>query len=247
MWDRRILKSNAKIALRGRYWLIFAVTLLSGIISSGLTGIFNFITKVMTFFTNPLDFIRIIFTLHEIPRAVFLPNALIFIFIALPIEVGVARFFVQNHFGVTEFETMFSSFKREYLNTVGAMFVTSIITCLWALLLIVPGIIKGLQYSMVSYILADNPIILGSRAREISRIMTYNELGSIFVLYLSFIGWFALGLLTFGISNYFIMPYFQATRAELYIFLRDRAIQTNQVRPEEFGLFPQENPEPQHE
>jgi len=33
-----------------------------------------------------------------------------------------------------------------------------------------------------------------------------------------------------------IMPYYYATLAELYIFLRDRAIQTGMVQPEELSL-----------
>ena len=42
MWDRRILKSNAKTALRGRYWLAFAVALVACILAGHLfTGGMN--------------------------------------------------------------------------------------------------------------------------------------------------------------------------------------------------------------
>ena len=101
------------------------------------------------------------------------------IFVAFPIVIGMARFFVQNHFGVTQFETTFSGFRQNYFNGVGAMFVTDLFIGLWTLLFIIPGIIKGLEYSLVPFILADNPSMPGSRAREISRIM---ELGAIVCL-----------------------------------------------------------------
>ena len=39
-----------------------------------------------------------------------------------------------------------------------------------------------------------------------------------------------------GIGVFFVNPYYEATKAELYIYLRDRAIQTGMVQPEELGL-----------
>ena len=246
MWDRRILKSNAKIALGGRYWTAFGVTLLATVISnaySSVTGrftvgfnLFGLNANVMRTDTSPnmLGLIERVGLINPFSYVGFL----YFIFIVLPIVIGVSRFFVQNHFGVTEFGTMFSGFNRGYLTSVGAMLVTYIFTVLWTLLLIIPGIIKGLEYSMVQYILADNPNIHGTRAREISRVMTNGEKGAIFVLGLSFIGWFLLGAVCFGVGILFVLPYYEATMAELYIFLRDRAIQTNQINPAELGLVP---------
>jgi uncharacterized membrane protein len=60
------------------------------------------------------------------------------------------------------------------------------------MLFVIPGIIKSLQYCMVPFLLSDNPHMSGSRARQLSRMMTDGEKGAIFVLYLSFIGWFFL-------------------------------------------------------
>nr|WP_319489492.1 DUF975 family protein [uncultured Caproiciproducens sp.] len=246
MWDRGILKSNAKIALGGRYWTAFGVALLALVISGAYSWMADKFTVGFTLFGLNVNVMRMDMPLN-IPGLIErmgLVNPfsyigfLYFIFIALPVTVGVSRFFVQNHFGVTDFSTMFSGFNRSYLTSVGAMLVTYIFTVLWGLLLIIPGIIKSLEYSMVQYILADNPSIPGSRARELSRIMTNGEKGAIFVLWLSFIGWYLLGAICFGVGILFVNPYFEATLAELYIFLRDRAIQTNQINPAELGLVP---------
>lgn len=237
MWDRAILKSNAKIALKGRYWTAFGVCLLASIIGGAysiITMPFNLSYQAMA--RDATVGMEQLLAQSGLINLISIGGALFSVFVTLPIAIGMARFFLQNHFGVTDFSTLFSGFRNSYINGVGAMFVTELFIGLWSLLLIIPGIVKALQYSMVQYILADNPAIPGSRAREISRIMTNGEKGAIFVLMLSFLGWFILGAICFGVGLLFVIPYYEATMAELYIFLRDRAIQTNQVNPAELGL-----------
>lgn len=238
MWDRGILKSNAKIALRGRYWTAFGVSLLAMIITGGLsTATYRYNLNYQQMAQDPNINFEALMAQSGMMNLLSIIGLVYSIFIAFPIIIGLSRFFVHNHFGVTKFETMFSGFKQNYWNGVGAMFVTYLFIGLWSLLLVIPGIIKSLQYAMVPYILADNPLMPGSRAREISSVMTRGEKGAIFVLYLSFIGWYLLGTLCFFVGTLFVTPYFQATTAELYIFLRDRAIQTSQVNPAELGLI----------
>ena len=53
--------------------------------------------------------------------------------------------------------------------------------------------------------------------------MTDGQKWEIFVLQLSFLGWILLGSLLCGIGLFFVEPYVQATYAELYAKLRDRA------------------------
>mgnify|MGYP006295230481 CR=1 FL=1 len=87
-------------------------------------------------------------------------------------------------------------------------------------MLIIPGIIKSYAYRMVPYILAENPKIGHRRALDLSNKMTRGEKWKIFVLDLSFIGWFILGALFFGIGVFFVQPYYDATNSELYIKLK---------------------------
>lgn len=225
MWDRTILKSNAKIALSGRYWMAFAASLVASLLGGGYS-----------FFTAHY---QVNLSGSENYGAMMIPNfggILFTAFVSMPILIGMSRFFLQNHFGVTDFGTVFSGFQMNYINGVGAMFLTNLFIFLWSLLLVIPGIVKGLEYSMVPYLLADNPSLPGNRAREISRMMTNGEKWNIFVLGLSFLGWFFLGALCFGVGILFVIPYFNATMTELYIFLRDRAIQANMLNPAELGL-----------
>ena len=245
MWSRQILKSNAKIALTGRYWRAFVVALLAGL----LTGIAN-LGDTISNFLNQYDSYQSLFRSYDAayPQIVFLDvlrtwvvpltvfGLLLSIFVINNLRIGEARYFVQNHFGETHVETLFSGFRNGYGNSVVAMFVTDLFIFLWSLLLLIPGIYKTYQYYMVPYILSDNPNIPGARARSISRAMTDGEKLNIFLLELSFIGWYLLGGLCLGIGVFFVNPYYEATKAELYIYLRDRAIQTGMVQPEELGL-----------
>lgn len=218
MWDRSILKSNAKVALKGCYWTAFGVMLVAMLISSAYSSLTSLLV------------------LTPIAGAVWLGGIVFAVFVSIPITIGMTRYFLRNHFGAAEFETLFTGFKQGYMNGVGAMLVTYLFIGLWSLLLVVPGIIKAIQYCLVPFILADNPDIPGSRAREISRMLTDGEKGRIFVFILSFIGWFCLGALCLGIGVLFVYPYFYASLAELYIFLRDRAIANNMLNPAELNL-----------
>jgi uncharacterized membrane protein len=237
MWDRGILKSNAKIALSGRYWTAFGVSFVAMLLGGG----YSFLTwRYNNGYNQISDASARLAAMQQqsgMGSLIFFGSILFLTFVSFPIVIGAARYFVHNHFGVTQFDTLFSGFRRNYLNGAGSMFITYLFICLWSLLLVIPGIVKALQYSMVPFILADNPAMPGSRAREISRIMTNGEKGAIFVLGLSFIGWYLLGSLCFGVGVFFVNPYFQATLAELYLYLRDRAIMTNQINPVELGLI----------
>ena len=95
-------------------------------------------------------------------------------------------------------------------------FFVGLFTSLWSLLFFIPGIIKGISYSMAPYILAENE---GKPALECineSKAMTEGHKMELFVLELSFIGWHLLALVTFGLSYIYVTPYLSTTRAGFY-------------------------------
>ena len=105
-------------------------------------------------------------------------------------------------------------------------------------LLALPVIIKGYSYRMTPWILADNPQIGYKRALKLSIQLTRGHKWGIFVLDLSFIGWFILGGLLCGIGIMFVMPYFQAVQAELYARLRRLGVDQVLCTMEELGFSP---------
>lgn len=94
--------------------------------------------------------------------------------------------------------------------------ITGFFVYLWSLLLIIPGIIKGISYSMAPYILADNPQMTAREALRSSKSLMDGKKGKLFYLGLSFIGWVLLGSITLGIAYIWIVPYMQATFAAFY-------------------------------
>ncbi|WP_235885348.1 DUF975 family protein [Paenibacillus cymbidii] len=98
----------------------------------------------------------------------------------------------------------------------------SIFTVLWSLLLIVPGIIAWYRYSMAFFILRDDPDVGAMEAIRRSKSMMDGYKGQLFLLYLSFIGWFLLTLLTCGIGTLWLYPYYMTAKAHFYQALKER-------------------------
>lgn len=91
---------------------------------------------------------------------------------------------------------------------------------LWSLLLVIPGLIKSYSYAMSNFILADNPTMSANDAITASRKMMDGNKWRLFCLDFSFIGWYLLCGLTFGLLTFFVEPYHQAARAEFYESIR---------------------------
>lgn len=248
MWTRAELKQNAKDVLRNNYWMAFAVSLvyslITGIVSSGSSFVNNSATGSASSTGTGLEIspemlgaLLLIALLGSLIGLVI--GFVLSFFVFGPMQVGMVRYYMESRNGASSFGQLFYGFKRNYMNTATAMFLTNLFVSLWSLLLIVPGIIKGLAWSQVPYILAENPNLSGARARAISAQMTDGQKWEIFVLQLSFLGWILLGSLLCGIGLFFVEPYVQATYAELYAKLRDRALSEGFATLEELpGALP---------
>jgi uncharacterized membrane protein len=235
MWIRGDLKARAKQALRENgYWIALAVVVIVMILS----GIFGGAGRSgggpnleYRFGRGDLTrFARYGWSILPVGPALagFLGilAALYVIFVANPLQVGKVRFFLEHRVRPSAIGAIFRPFTRGYLNAVKTVFLQGLFIFLWTLLLIIPGIIKAFQYILVPYILAENPDIEWRRALELSRKMTDGCKFDIFVLQLSFLGWYLLGLLALVIGTLFVGPYYEGTMAELYAALRLKALES---------------------
>lgn len=105
-----------------------------------------------------------------------------------------------------------------------AQFFMSLFIWLWSLLLIIPGIIKAYAYSMTFFILAENKGMSVLEAITLSRKMMDGHKMDLFLLSLSFIGWFILVVITFGIAGIWVYPYFYATLANFYLSVKEDCV-----------------------
>jgi len=109
---------------------------------------------------------------------------------------------------------------------------------LWSLVgiftLMIPTIIKIISYSMTKYILACHPNVTATNALKLSIRMTNGHKWKIFVMWLSFFGWFMLSLCSFYIVGIvYAFPYMRLSYAGLFIELRNEAIATGTIHPAE--------------
>lgn len=138
------------------------------------------------------------------------------------IVIGERRFFLEaRNYHQTRISKIFFLFKLRFIrNPVWIMLCRSIYQFLWDLT-IVGGIIKHYEYSMIPFILAENPSISRSDAFHLSKQLMHGNKWRMFLLHLSFFGWHLLSLFTLGILDFlFVNPYMAGTDAELYMELR---------------------------
>lgn len=254
MLSRRELKDKAKNVLKKCYWKAFVVA----IIVTFATGLLDKVkftfsdTDIETKFDGFSSFmgnginlraIDIVALMPFIIQAICIGILSILLVVAFKVFignmfiVGASRFFTEAESGNDNLNSVTFAFSNgNYLKNVLTMFLRSLYIFLWSLLFFFPGVVKHYAYSMVPYIIADNPNLSSDEVFKISNLLTKNNKWKIFILDLSFIGWFILGVFCFGVGTYFVLPYYYATKAELYINLRNKAISDALYHPDDFSM-----------
>ncbi len=263
MFDRPLLKENAKQALKRFYWPAIVATLIVNVIS-GFGSNFTYKQNISHEQTQELtsayveilqnpdsDSINsLVDATNEalssgIGTAFLSVGALVLVavgilfslFVIYQLEVGTKRFYLCAREKEANLGDLFWSYKNNLGTTMGALFCRDLYVSLWSLLLFIPGIVKGYEYSMIPYLLAENPNMTRSRAFKLSKAMTRGYKWELFVLDLSFIGWRLLGFLCCCAGVFFLVPYIEATKAEAYTFLKARAIERGDADASEFAGF----------
>jgi uncharacterized membrane protein len=143
-------------------------------------------------------------------------GSLISLVISGPLSLGISIFTLS----LAKRKEAFLAQLFEGFNNFGTAFSASILlsvfTLLWTLLLVVPGIIAALSYSQTFYIIAENPSMGGMEAINKSKELMNGHKTQLFLLIMSFWGWFFLCILTCGIGFLWLIPYFNVTLAEFY-------------------------------
>ena len=114
---------------------------------------------------------------------------------------------------------LFVGFKECLGDAIILQIMTSIFIFLWTLLLIIPGIIKSYAYSMAIYVQQDQPNKDWSYCLNRSKELTKGHKWDLFVLDLSFIGWYIVGFLCLFVGTLWVRPYYEMTKANFYLEL----------------------------
>lgn len=168
-------------------------------------------------------------------------GAIALLIITGPLTLGLASYALKVKRGSTPpMESLFEGFNN-FLTSFLLYLISSIFIFLWSLLLIIPGIIASLNYSMVYFILHDNPHLSAMEAITLSKQMMKGYKWKLFLLSLSFIGWILLAALTFGIGYLWLYPYIGVSFANFYDDLKGNNFYQKPTPKKEDSLFV-ENP-----
>jgi len=156
----------------------------------------------------------------SIPRLGFMASILV----GGPFVLGLTFVFLRITRGdEVTVEMVFKGFE-DYTRSLVSMLLIMVYIILWTLLLIVPGIIAGLSYSMTFFILSENPKVTASEAIGMSKEMMMGHKTELAMLALSFIGWFLLGIITCGIAFLWVGSYYYTSLAIFYQELKVSSI-----------------------
>lgn len=202
----KVLMDKAREALKGKWGMGVKATIVIIVFAMLVSIMLNFLVGV-------------IFNLHGDVHAnlrSMIVNLINAIAISGPLQFGVVFFYLSlSRNQETELSQLFIGF-HEWARYVIAYLRVFIITLLWTLLLIVPGIIAAYAYSQTFYILADDKSISAKDAMKKSKEMMRGHKWKLFFLGLRFIGWALLCILTIGIGFLWLIPYIRTAEAKFY-------------------------------
>lgn len=199
-------KNAALASLKGRWspailatFMLLVFTLAASALNSFGSGVFDY-------------------PYHDTNTTLSVSFYLVSFLIVYPLVVGYANVLKHNYYGerVEMVREMIDGTLSHYLRYVVGYFLMYVKVFLWTLLLIIPGIIMRIAYTMTSYILEDRPELSAWEASTESRRMMKGHKFDFFCFYLSFIGWFILCIISCGVGFIWLYPYYYSAKAAFY-------------------------------
>lgn len=154
-------------------------------------------------------------------------DIVIYLFVTNLVQVGERRFFLESTVDPdTPIRRIFFLYQeKRILRPAWIMFLRQMRLFLWAFTLIMLPI-KYYEYAMIPYIVAENPDLKAKEVFRLSRQMMRGNRFRMFCLHLSFWYWDLLSMATLGLAGFFFVnPYRTSTETELYLLLRQEAVQ----------------------
>lgn len=212
------LRSRAKELLEGRYSSVIIYTIVSGILAGILEGISQFFGPTIDYTSFPFrevdpgnPFLAQVFSIAASVVAVLLAISTINVFIKV----------TKGEEIVIEKDLMFG-FKLDPIRTIVANVVVGIYVFLWTLLLVIPGFMKAYSYSMTNYLLVVDELS-GTESITRSKQLMHGHRMQLFMLDLSYIPQYLLGIFTLGILWLWIVPKHNTARILFFQHLTESA------------------------
>ena len=136
--------------------------------------------------------------------------------------VGILSYAVAEYFktlareGQARFESAFTVFKKDVGGTLVLGLLYTIFIALWSLLFVIPGIVKSYAYSMAFYLKTEHDDWDWKKCLDESQRLTSGHKMELFILDLSFIGWYIVGSLALGVGTLWVSSYHELTKINYY-------------------------------
>lgn len=207
MINRFELKKDAKASLIGKYGDSIGIVLFLGFLTFFLEMVIYFFTRTFGFSDEAHSILNFIFS--------FLLSSFL--------TLGYYNFFLKiSRDEDVEINELWS---KAYLFVpyIILSIVMSLFIFCFTLLLIIPGIVAALSYSMSYYIMLDYPEMGTLEILKESKRMMRGHKMEYLILLLSFLGWAILGIFTLGILWLWLIPYMNVTMANFYNKIKELA------------------------
>lgn len=229
----RDFRAAARRALKGFWLMAIVVTLVAGILGgvsiSGFPPDFTPELNVEEMQTlpdaegNPIltitEYVEQVNTRYPFLKTIFAISgvlAAIQLLVGGPVMLGYTRFKLHRLDGQeAKFGDVFSCFDQ-FIEGLWMRVRTLLQIILWSLLFIIPGIVAAYRYAMVPYLMADHPGMSVSDAFAVSKRLMKGRKADLFLLHLSYIGWWFVSALTLGIGALVVAPYMSFAEAAFY-------------------------------
>lgn len=233
----RDFRAAARNALRGFWTLAVIVTLVAAILG-GVSSVsapsldFNFgeedismeeIQQIPGASENPfvavMQYVREYYDQHpalKVISGILGVLAMVQFVVGGPVMLGYTRFKLHRMDGEeAKFSDLFSAFDQ-FIEGLWMRVRTFLQVFAWTLLFIIPGIVAAYRYAMVPYLMAEYPDMSVSEAFQRSKTLMKGRKGDLFLLHLSFIGWWIIVGLTLGVASLWVSPYQQMAETAFY-------------------------------
>ncbi len=217
MFERSALKREAREILGGASVSPYLFTLLLLAISLAMNALSDYTSLPTTIARLQAVDPQLVLLLPAFLRNVTFPRMpALFIQIltslaAITLSAGAALY----HLGIRRGREMPYAVLFDGFGMVGRVVVLGLLRALfiylWSLLFVIPGIIAAYRYRFALYNLLENPELSPMEAIRMSSAQTAGFKWDLFVLDLSFLGWGLLSLLTLGILDIWLNPYYRQT------------------------------------
>ncbi|MEE3343381.1 MAG: DUF975 family protein [Bacilli bacterium] len=198
--DRIELKNWAKKKIEGHIWELLIPIIIVGAIAGFKIGPVN------------------LFKSGKIKYTISFPIGMFLYFISVGFAYFMINFVNDKKHNLKDLLHFADDYVRDFITD----FWQSLYCFLWALLFIIPGVMKAYAYSMVPILLADDKYkkLDSKEILQKSEEIMYGHKMDLFVLDLSFIGWHFLAIFTLGLLEIWIIPYQTTARYKFLDNLR---------------------------